>query len=1007
MSPPAHADGRFRDDDGSIFEEDIERIAELGVTRGCNPPANDRFCPDESVTRGQMAAFLSRALGLEAATGDRFVDDDGSVFEEDIEKLAAAGITLGCNPPANNRFCPQQAMRRGQMAAMLVRAFHYEAAGSVTFVDDDGTVFEDEIERLAAAGVTRGCNPPANDRFCPSRPVRRGQMAAFLNRALSGDQPQGSGEVHFAPGDTGAMATTETGIVARIAASDIASSGVLSVEDVDTRHVAVSATGLKADAVVAVSVGETAGESVLRPPGSSDWQVPADRRTSAGGTTIDVVATHDDTELRWERAAPVDLDTDDHSPATVPPELAIERREGIGGALCEEADPDRVAVGAPLPVRVCSETTTGLVKIVNESRNWVNIEVVSGSATAEGAQYDGPDGPRRPLDHAILTGRNLEPSRLPPNGAVDYRIPVPYVGDVGFRVEIDKLNTLVAPILNTIPGDVAGNIGAAEEVADVSLQFEYCLDQTGGTDAGCAAGWVWDVAYALVRNGVGSLLSLPWDLAVSLVENNRDLFLFIKDGLSYYGNGFTIRGPDTPPTQDTDVPVGQQPPARTVTGELYGPGVSVCAATYPGHPRPEGSWSASVDINAAEGDYGRALAMPWDGTVAVHTTGHGGGWGNSWILTRSDGYQLFVAHGLETLATGSVSAGTVFGRAGNTGTVLGEADHGGAHVHLNARKNGSPAPIDLGGTRVEPGVCWVTRSAPADPEDDISPPDAGTTRTVRLAQGVPAPFGHWYDVTLRGFPPNSTIPVACHDADDRSFYIGHLETDGSGSAHDATTCYSAVGGKQVTAGGITVDMGQSGSESAPSNPGTPPVGDEQSLRLLQGAPAPFGHWFDVTLRGFPANSTIPVACHDADDRSFYVANLRTDASGTARDTTTCYSAIGGNQVTADGLTANLGQTVTRDNGGQAGPSPTPSYTLTLRRGARAEFGYWYDLSITGPPNASITVYCNDSADSRFWTQDFRLNAQGRAADSTLCFSGDGPRHWVTSSVGVDSNTVTW
>jgi hypothetical protein len=29
---------------------------------GCNPPVNDRFCPAQSVTRGQMAAFLNRAL---------------------------------------------------------------------------------------------------------------------------------------------------------------------------------------------------------------------------------------------------------------------------------------------------------------------------------------------------------------------------------------------------------------------------------------------------------------------------------------------------------------------------------------------------------------------------------------------------------------------------------------------------------------------------------------------------------------------------------------------------------------------------------------------------------------------------------------------------------------------------------------------------------------------------------------------------------------------------------
>jgi hypothetical protein len=69
-----------------------------------------------------MAAFLVRALGLTATNGTDFTDDDDSIFEADIEKLAAAGITAGCNPPANNQFCPDGRVTRGQMAAFLVRA---------------------------------------------------------------------------------------------------------------------------------------------------------------------------------------------------------------------------------------------------------------------------------------------------------------------------------------------------------------------------------------------------------------------------------------------------------------------------------------------------------------------------------------------------------------------------------------------------------------------------------------------------------------------------------------------------------------------------------------------------------------------------------------------------------------------------------------------------------------------------------------------------------------------
>ncbi len=177
--------GTFYDDDGSVFESDIEWIAEAGITRGCNPPFEDAFCPLERVTRGQMAAFLVRSFDLEAESRDIFEDDDDSIFEADIQALAAAGVTKGCG---TGSFCPDRPVTRGEMAAFLARALGL-TTGSTTaaadrFVDDDGSVFEREITALAESGVTKGCNPPVNDRFCPNDPVSREQMAAFLHRAL-------------------------------------------------------------------------------------------------------------------------------------------------------------------------------------------------------------------------------------------------------------------------------------------------------------------------------------------------------------------------------------------------------------------------------------------------------------------------------------------------------------------------------------------------------------------------------------------------------------------------------------------------------------------------------------------------------------------------------------------------------------------------------------------------------------------------------------------------------
>lgn len=165
----------FRDDDGSPFEQDIARLAGAGITSGCGAAL---YCPWASVTRGEMATFLGRGLGLAPASRDHFSDDAGSVHEAAINALAAAGITTGCAP---GRFCPTANVSRGEMATFLVRALGLAAASRDYFSDDAGLAVEDSANRLAAAGISAGCAP---GRFCPFGAVSREQMATFLVHAL-------------------------------------------------------------------------------------------------------------------------------------------------------------------------------------------------------------------------------------------------------------------------------------------------------------------------------------------------------------------------------------------------------------------------------------------------------------------------------------------------------------------------------------------------------------------------------------------------------------------------------------------------------------------------------------------------------------------------------------------------------------------------------------------------------------------------------------------------------
>ena len=159
----------------SLFVGEILGLSELGVTLGCDV---DRFCPEDPVTRAEMAAFLVRLLDLELdARSDIFHDDDNNLFEVQIETIHSHGITLGC---AAKMFCPDQFVSREEMAAFLSRAFSLDRVSGDSYDDDDGSIFELDIEAIRSAGITTGC---AQSRYCPTDLVTRAQMATFLIRA--------------------------------------------------------------------------------------------------------------------------------------------------------------------------------------------------------------------------------------------------------------------------------------------------------------------------------------------------------------------------------------------------------------------------------------------------------------------------------------------------------------------------------------------------------------------------------------------------------------------------------------------------------------------------------------------------------------------------------------------------------------------------------------------------------------------------------------------------------
>lgn len=185
--PAPVPDGGFSDVTATnVHAVPIDCIAWWGVTTGIG---GGRYGPTREVSRGQMASFVVRLLeqaGMRLPTDpeDRFVDDDGTAHEPAINALAELGVVRGT---ARGRFEPTRSVTRAQMATYLTQALEARTGLDIPedvadyFSDDDGTAHERRIDQAASLGVASGTGA---GRYDPSASVRRDQMSSFLARLL-------------------------------------------------------------------------------------------------------------------------------------------------------------------------------------------------------------------------------------------------------------------------------------------------------------------------------------------------------------------------------------------------------------------------------------------------------------------------------------------------------------------------------------------------------------------------------------------------------------------------------------------------------------------------------------------------------------------------------------------------------------------------------------------------------------------------------------------------------
>jgi hypothetical protein len=168
----------------------VEDVFTSGVTAGCTTTPL-QYCPEDPVTRAQMAVFLLKAVEGPGFTPPAcgtatFTDVPCSdLFAPWIYELANRGITAGCAP---GLYCPTAPVTREQMAVFLLKTLE-----GVGFTPPDcttpafgdvpcGSLFAPWVNELALRTITGGCGA---GNYCPGNPVTRAQMAIFLVRTFN------------------------------------------------------------------------------------------------------------------------------------------------------------------------------------------------------------------------------------------------------------------------------------------------------------------------------------------------------------------------------------------------------------------------------------------------------------------------------------------------------------------------------------------------------------------------------------------------------------------------------------------------------------------------------------------------------------------------------------------------------------------------------------------------------------------------------------------------------
>ncbi|NHN31681.1 S9 family peptidase [Paenibacillus agricola] len=157
--------------------KEIAKLSQMGIVEG---NTEGLFQPDQEITRGVAAMWLSKAMKLDAPSGlNGFTDVlASSPYVQAVNILKEKNIVQG----DQGKFGPEEFLTREQMASLLARAFQLKDNHMNIWFKDEKAISDShiiDVVRLKQNFITEQLE------FMPKNKVTRAQLVLFLNRAMA------------------------------------------------------------------------------------------------------------------------------------------------------------------------------------------------------------------------------------------------------------------------------------------------------------------------------------------------------------------------------------------------------------------------------------------------------------------------------------------------------------------------------------------------------------------------------------------------------------------------------------------------------------------------------------------------------------------------------------------------------------------------------------------------------------------------------------------------------